>query len=49
MASELAFHRSRVARGIGRDPQAAQAREANYRSSLEQLRQQIAQRQQGAH
>jgi len=49
MASELAFHRSRVARGIGRDPQAAQAREANYRSSLEQLRQQIARRQQGAH
>jgi len=49
MASELAFHRSRVARGIGRDPQAAQAREANYRSSLEQLRHQIAQRQQGAH
>jgi len=49
MASELAFHRSRVARGIGRDPQAAQAREANYRSSLEQLRQQIAQRQQGVH
>ena len=48
MASELAFHRSRTARGIGRDPQAAQAREATYRSSLEQLRQQIAQRQQGA-
>src|SRR5215471_16332194 len=42
MASELAFHRSRVARGIGRDPQVAQAREASYRSSLEQLRQQIA-------
>jgi RsiW-degrading membrane proteinase PrsW (M82 family) len=47
MASELAFHRSRTARGIGRDPQAAQAREATYRSSLEQLRQQIAQRQRG--
>jgi RsiW-degrading membrane proteinase PrsW (M82 family) len=47
MASELAFHRSRVARGIGRDPQAAQAREASYRSGLEQLRQQIAQRRQG--
>jgi RsiW-degrading membrane proteinase PrsW (M82 family) len=47
MASELAFHRSRVARGIGRDPQAAQAREASYRSTLEQLRQQIAQRRQG--
>ena len=48
MASELAFHRSRIARGIGRDPEAAQAREASYRSSLEQLRLQIAQRQQGA-
>jgi len=47
MASELAFHRSRVARGIGRDPQAAQAREASYRSGLELLRQQIAQRQRG--
>ena len=46
-ASELAFHRSRVARGISRDPQAAQSREASYRSSLEQLRQQIAQRQPG--
>jgi hypothetical protein len=42
MASELAFHRSRVARGISRDPQVAQAREASYRSGLEQLRQQIA-------
>ncbi len=47
LASELAFHRSRIARGIGRDPQAAQAREASYRSSLEQLRQQIGQRPQG--
>ena len=47
MASELAFHRSRISRGIGRDPQAAQEREASYRSSLEQLRQQIAQRQRG--
>ena len=47
MASELAFHRSRVARGIGRDPQVAQAREASYRSNLEQLRQQIARRQTG--
>jgi protease PrsW len=47
MASELAFHRSRVARGIGRDPQIAQAREASYRSNLEQLRQQIARRQPG--
>lgn len=48
MASELAFHRSRVARGIGRDPQAAHARESAYRSTLEQLRQQIGQRQRGA-
>jgi len=45
MASELAFHRSRIARGIGRDPKAAAAREASYRSNLEQLRQQIALRQ----
>ena len=47
MASELAFHRSRVARGIGPDPKAAQEREGDYRASLQQLRQQIAQRQQG--
>jgi protease PrsW len=47
MASELAFHRSRVVRGIGRDPKAAEAREASYRSHLQQLRQQLAQRQQG--
>jgi hypothetical protein len=47
MASELAFHRSRVARGIGRDPKAAQEREVDYRATLQQLRQQIAQRQQG--
>jgi protease PrsW len=47
MASELAFHRSRVARGIGRDTQAGQMREASYRLTLEQLRQQIAHRRQG--
>ncbi|HXT61701.1 MAG TPA: PrsW family intramembrane metalloprotease [Pyrinomonadaceae bacterium] len=47
MASELAFHRSRVARGIGRDPKAAQEREVDYRATLQQLRQQIAQRQRG--
>jgi RsiW-degrading membrane proteinase PrsW (M82 family) len=46
VASELAFHRSRVARGISRNPQVAQEREAMYLSSLQQLRQQIAQRQQ---
>jgi RsiW-degrading membrane proteinase PrsW (M82 family) len=45
-ASELAFHRSRVARGISRNPQVAQEREAMYLSNLQQLRQQIAQRQQ---
>ncbi len=44
--SELAFHRSRVARGISRNPQVAQEREAMYLSNLQQLRQQIAQRQQ---
>jgi RsiW-degrading membrane proteinase PrsW (M82 family) len=47
MASELAFHRSRVARGIGRDPKAAQDREADYRYRMQQLRHQIAQRQTG--
>jgi len=47
MASELAFHRSRVARGIGRDPKAAQDREADYRYRMQQLRHQIAQRQSG--
>ena len=47
MASELAFHRSRIARGIGRDPKAAQDREADYRYNLQHLRHQIAQRQRG--
>lgn len=47
LASDLAFHRSRIARGIGRDPKAAQDREADYRYTLQHLRHQIAQRQRG--
>jgi len=42
LASELAFHRSRVARGLGRNPQFAQERENLYLQMLEQLRQQLA-------
>jgi RsiW-degrading membrane proteinase PrsW (M82 family) len=42
IASELAFHRSRVARGIGRNPQLAQDRENAYLQMLQQLRQQLA-------
>src|SRR5207249_189605 len=38
IASELAFHRSRVARGLGRDPQQAQQRENEYLSMLHELR-----------
>jgi RsiW-degrading membrane proteinase PrsW (M82 family) len=38
MASELAFHRSRLARGIGRDPQSAQERERAYLQAIEELR-----------
>src|SRR5437016_3905253 len=38
LASELAFHRSRLARGIGRDPQQAQQRENEYLSMLHELR-----------
>ena len=47
MASELAFHRSRVARGISRNPQSAAERENLYVATLQELRRQIAQRQQG--
>jgi hypothetical protein len=47
MASELAFHRSRVARGFHRNAQEAAEREEEYRSTLHELRQQFAQRQQG--
>jgi RsiW-degrading membrane proteinase PrsW (M82 family) len=38
MASELAFHRSRVARGFVRDPQVAQERENAYLYTLQELR-----------
>jgi RsiW-degrading membrane proteinase PrsW (M82 family) len=38
IASKLAFHRSRVARGIGRDPQIAQERESAYLYSMQELR-----------
>ena len=41
MASELAFHRSRVARGIGRDPNLAQERENAYLYTLQELRQRL--------
>lgn len=44
MASELAFLRSRVARGITRNPQTAAEREEFYRSTLHELRQQLAER-----
>src|SRR6266566_4004244 len=38
LASELAFHRSRVARGFGSNPQQAQQRESEYLSMLHELR-----------
>jgi len=38
MASELAFHRSRVARGFVRDPQVAQERENAYLYTMQELR-----------
>lgn len=41
IASELAFHRSRVARGFVRDPQLAQEREQDYLQSLQELRQKL--------
>jgi RsiW-degrading membrane proteinase PrsW (M82 family) len=41
IASELAFHRSRVARGFGRDPQTAQERENVYLYALHELRQKL--------
>jgi len=47
IASELAFLRSRVARGINRNPQIASEREISYLQTLQQLRQQMAQRRQG--
>jgi len=41
MASELAFHRSRVARGYGRNPQLAEERENEYLYRLQDLRQRL--------
>ena len=41
LASELAFHRSRVARGIGRNPNLAQERENEYLFRLQELRQKL--------
>jgi len=41
IASELAFHRSRVARGFVRDPQSAQERENDYLYLLRELRQRL--------
>ena len=46
MASELAFHRSRIARGVSRNPQTAHEREHFYMFTLQQLRLQL-ERQQG--
>src|SRR5438034_136647 len=41
LASELAFHRSRVARGLARNPQQAQEREHGYLQALQQTRAQF--------
>ncbi len=41
IASELAFHRSRVARGFARDPMDAQERENAYLQMLHELRQKL--------
>jgi hypothetical protein len=43
MASELAFHRSRVARGIHSNPQSAAEREAAYIQTLQELRSRLGQ------
>ncbi|HYX27442.1 MAG TPA: PrsW family intramembrane metalloprotease [Pyrinomonadaceae bacterium] len=42
IASELAFHRSRVARGFIRDPNVAREREDDYLYTLQELRQKFA-------
>lgn len=47
LASELAFHRSRVARGMGRNPLSAQERENFYLYSLQELRQRLGYEQRG--
>jgi protease PrsW len=41
IASELAFHRSRVARGFGSDPRTAKEREDDYLYALHELRQKL--------
>jgi protease PrsW len=41
LASELAFHRSRMARGIVRNPNLAQERESEYLLRLQELRQKL--------
>ena len=41
IASELAFHRSRVARGFVRDPNLAREREEDYLYTLQELRQKL--------
>jgi hypothetical protein len=41
IASELAFHRSRVARGFAKDPNYAQQRENDYLYTLHELRQKL--------
>lgn len=48
MASELAFHRSRVARGFVRDPNLAQERENEYLFRLQELRQRLGYLQKGS-
>jgi len=47
LASELAFHRSRVSRGVVRNPREAQERERSFVTHLDQVRQQLSARQQG--
>jgi protease PrsW len=47
LASELAFHRSRVARGISPNPQTASEQENTYLQTLQQLKEQLAQRRAG--
>jgi protease PrsW len=47
IASELAFHRSRVARGIERNPLSAQERENFYLYTLQELRQKLGYGQRG--
>jgi RsiW-degrading membrane proteinase PrsW (M82 family) len=47
IASELAFHRSRVARGLARNPHLAQERENSYLFMLQELRQKLVASQKG--